>query len=201
MFETNRWKIVRGDTVMIMAGKEKGQIGTVLEVLRDKARPKVKVEGRNLCMKSFRTEEGPTLLSVEAPLHYSNVQHVDPITGKAVRIGYKYLEDGTKVRFTRGRNASGTVVPRSEILKQRTPRPPPGEKDTPAEEAARVTYVPGDMPSLLRAVAAADAARQYSTWLGRGNTLPHLRPLLAKSSPGVWAGARTRWRGFAASAA
>ena len=48
MFETGRWKIVRGDTVMIMAGKDKGQTGTVLQVIRDKARPKVKVEGRNL---------------------------------------------------------------------------------------------------------------------------------------------------------
>ncbi len=55
MFESGRWKIVRGDTVMIMAGKDKGQTGTVLQVIRDKARPKVKVEGRNL-VRSLRPD-------------------------------------------------------------------------------------------------------------------------------------------------
>ena len=48
MFESDKWKVLRGDQVMIMAGKDKGQTGTVLKVIRDKARPRVVVEGRNL---------------------------------------------------------------------------------------------------------------------------------------------------------
>lgn len=114
-----------------------------------------------------------SFIFAQAPLHYSNVQLLDPITQKPVRIGYKFLEDGTKVpcppflgaglllssvgmsfawlpahskgllvrdnsvgclqvRFTRGKNASGTVVPKSEVLKQRkTPRPPPGTLSNP----------------------------------------------------------------------
>ena len=67
------------------------------------------------------------------------------------------------------------------------------------EDAARVSYVEGDLPSLLRGAAAADAVRQYSTWLGRGCIVP-LRPTLG-ASVGGWGGSRARWRGFAASAA
>ena len=77
-----------------------------------------------------------------------------------------------------------------------------GAKDTSVEDAARVSYVEGDMPSLLRGAAAADAVRQYSTWLGRGCGTP-LRPMhgACGASLGGWGGVRARWRGFAASAA
>lgn len=74
-----------------------------------------------------------------------------------------------------------------------------GAKDTSVEDAARVSYVEGDMPSLLRAAAAADMVRQYSTWLGRGCVAPSRSALGA--SIGGWGGVRARWRGFAASAA
>ena len=67
------------------------------------------------------------------------------------------------------------------------------------EDAARVSYVEGDMPSLLRSAAAGDMVRQYSTWVGRGSAAP-LRPA-SGASLGGWGGARARWRGFAASAA
>ncbi|KAL0288104.1 UNVERIFIED_CONTAM: 50S ribosomal protein L24 [Sesamum calycinum] len=64
------------------------------------------------------------IFSVEAPLHVSNVQVIDPVTGKPCKVGIKYLEDGTKVRVSRGIGASGSMIPRPEILKIRsTPRP------------------------------------------------------------------------------
>nr|XP_029116945.1 uncharacterized protein LOC105032703 isoform X3 [Elaeis guineensis] len=64
------------------------------------------------------------IFSIEAPLHVSNVQVLDPVTGRPCKIGYKYLEDGTKVRISRGQQASGALIPRPEILKQRRkPRP------------------------------------------------------------------------------
>ncbi|PON74219.1 Ribosomal protein [Parasponia andersonii] len=64
------------------------------------------------------------IFTVEAPLHASNVQVIDPVTGKPCKVGTKYLEDGTKVRVSRGLGASGSIIPRPEILKMRTtPRP------------------------------------------------------------------------------
>jgi len=48
MFERDKWRILRGDKVMIMAGKDRGQIGTVLKVIRDDKYPRVVVEGLNL---------------------------------------------------------------------------------------------------------------------------------------------------------
>ncbi|KAL0302536.1 UNVERIFIED_CONTAM: 50S ribosomal protein L24 [Sesamum angustifolium] len=82
------------------------------------------------------------IFSVEAPLHVSNVQVIDPVTGKPCKVGIKYLEDGTKVRVSRGIGASGSIIPRPEILKIRsTPRPTTlGPKDTPMEFVLEKTY-------------------------------------------------------------
>jgi hypothetical protein len=67
-------------------------------------------------------------------------------------VGWRFLEDGSKVRVTKGGKASGSVVPRPALLAQRrAPRPLPGPSDTPAAVAARVTAgeVTADLPSLL----------------------------------------------------
>lgn len=74
----------------------------------------------------------------------SNVSISDPVTQAPVRIAWRFLEDGTKVRVTKGPQASGTIVPRPEILKtRRTPRKTGiGAKDTPSEIVQRVTYTP-----------------------------------------------------------
>ena len=48
MFDRDKWKILRGDKVMIMAGKDRGQVGTVMRVMRDTRWPRVVVEGLNL---------------------------------------------------------------------------------------------------------------------------------------------------------
>lgn len=48
MFDRDKWKILRGDKVMIITGKDKGEVGIVSKVIRDKRVPKVIVEGRNL---------------------------------------------------------------------------------------------------------------------------------------------------------
>ena len=100
-----------------------------------------------------RTKDNPGgVVSVESPLHLSNVGIVDPVTGSPVRVTWRYLEDGTKVRVTRGRMASGSVVPRPEILSQRR-KPAPvtaGPADTAAAAAAAVTHAKGDLPSALK---------------------------------------------------
>ena len=93
-------KIRKGDKVAILAGKDKGKQGTILCVMPN---DRVLVESVNLIKKHVRPnpQKGITggIVSKEAPLHVSNVALVNPVTGKADRVGIKRLEDGTKVRF------------------------------------------------------------------------------------------------------
>lgn len=136
------WKILRGDNVIINAGKDKGQMGTIKRVIRSQNR--VIVEGKNLVKKHVRRGEGHEggIFTVEAPIHVSNVQVLDPVTGAPCKIGYKYLEDGSKVRISRGQGASGSIIPRPEILKVRDkPRiNVVGLKDTVEEDVFERTY-------------------------------------------------------------
>ncbi|CAA2960604.1 50S ribosomal L24 [Olea europaea subsp. europaea] len=120
----HHWKILRGDNVLIIRGKDKGDTGIIKRVIRTQNR--VIVEGKNLVKKHIKQGQGHEggIFTVEAPLHVSNVQVLDPVTGKPCKVGYRYLEDGTKVRVSRGIGASGSIIPRPEILKIRTtPRP------------------------------------------------------------------------------
>ncbi|CAA7409002.1 unnamed protein product [Spirodela intermedia] len=137
-----KWKILRGDNVMIIRGKDKGETGFVKRVVRSQNR--VIVEGKNLVKKHIKQGQGHEggIFTVEAPLHVSNVQVLDPQTGKPCKIGYAYMEDGTKVRVARGVGASGSIIPRPEILKIRaTPRPNMvGSKDTPMDLVMEKTY-------------------------------------------------------------
>lgn len=142
---------------MIIAGRDKGLTGTVTTVIRSKNR--VIVEGRNLvkkCVKRTEQSQGG-IFDKEAPLHVSNVQLLDPITKAPCKVGFRFLEDGTKVRVSRGLEASGSIIPRPEILKQRRkPRITEcGPRDTPQEEVMRRTYDPFEdgkrgLPVLLK---------------------------------------------------
>uniref|UniRef100_A0A6T7UTI9 KOW domain-containing protein n=1 Tax=Pyramimonas obovata TaxID=1411642 RepID=A0A6T7UTI9_9CHLO len=148
-----RWKIFRGDDVMINWGRDKGQTGKVVKVFRKKNR--VIVEGRNLVKKTIkRTEQQPGgIITKEAPIHVTNVQVLDPATGSPVRIGWKYLEDGTKVRVGRGHLASGSVIPRPEILKERRKPLPTSEseltKTTPLEVVWKKSFGESEGQRLL----------------------------------------------------
>ncbi|XVE73096.1 hypothetical protein DITRI_Ditri11bG0090300 [Diplodiscus trichospermus] len=138
------WKILRGDNVMIIRGKDKGETGIIKRVIRSQNR--VIVEGKNLVKKHIKQGPGHEggIFTVEAPLHASNVQVLDPVTEKPCKVGIKYLEDGTKVRASRGIGASGSIIPRPEILKIRTtPRPTvAGPKDTPMDLVLEKTFDP-----------------------------------------------------------
>jgi len=92
-------KIRKGDTVILIAGRDKGRRGAVIEVL---AGDRVRVEGLNMAKKHQRPNpqmgvQGG-IIEREAPLHASNVQIVNPATKKGDRVGFKSLEDGRKVR-------------------------------------------------------------------------------------------------------
>ncbi|CAH1417694.1 unnamed protein product [Lactuca virosa] len=138
----HHWKILRGDNVMIIRGKDRGETGTIKRVIRSQNR--VIVEGKNLVKKHIKQGQGHEggIFTVEAPLHVSNVQIVDPVTKQPCKVGIRYQEDGSKVRVSRGIGASGSIIPRPEILKIRaTPRPTiAGPKDTPMELVLEKTF-------------------------------------------------------------
>ena len=105
----NKLKIRKGDRVKVIAGRSKGKIGDVLRVLA--ADQRVVVSGVNVIKrhtKPSRTEQGG-IIEREAAIHVSNVALIDPKTDKPTKIGFKFLEDGRKVRFARG---SGETIDR-----------------------------------------------------------------------------------------
>ncbi|MDQ4060000.1 MAG: 50S ribosomal protein L24 [Pseudomonadota bacterium] len=100
-------KIKKGDRVIVRTGKDKGKIGEVLRVMPKENR--AIVQGVNLVKRHQRqtaAQEGG-IISKEASIHISNLAHVDPTDGKATRVGWKTLEDGTKVRVAK---RSGEVI-------------------------------------------------------------------------------------------
>ena len=99
-------KIKRDDEVVVLAGKDKGKQGKVLKVLTDKNR--VIVEGVNVVKKHQKPNpalgESGGIVEQEAAIHISNVAILNPETGKADRVGFRF-EDGKKVRFFKSNNA------------------------------------------------------------------------------------------------
>ncbi|MDE6467358.1 MAG: 50S ribosomal protein L24 [Muribaculaceae bacterium] len=96
--------IKKGDTVYVLAGEDKGKTGRVLAVLRDKDR--AIVEGVNIVTKATKpTAQYPQggLVKKEAPIHISNINLVDPKTGKPTRIAIK-RENGKVVRISKKSN-------------------------------------------------------------------------------------------------
>ena len=94
-------KIKSGDEVIVLAGKNKGATGKVVKALPREDR--VVVEGVNLVKKHRKANpaggQQSEVVTKEAPIHVSNVAFAED--GKATRIGYRFEEDGTKVRVSR----------------------------------------------------------------------------------------------------
>ena len=94
--------IKKGDTVYVNAGEDKGKTGKVTKVLVDKKR--AIVEGVNIVSKSQKpSAKNPQggFVKVEAPIHISNLNVVDPQTGKPTSIGRRLNEEGKLVRFAK----------------------------------------------------------------------------------------------------
>jgi len=95
-------KIKKGDVVQIKIGKDKGKRGRVLKVFSKKN--KIIVEGLNLVWKHVRPRregEKGQRIQIPAPLYYSKVQLVCPKCNRPIRVGYKILAEGKKVRWCR----------------------------------------------------------------------------------------------------
>ncbi|MEZ5167649.1 MAG: 50S ribosomal protein L24 [Acidimicrobiales bacterium] len=93
-------KIVKGDRVVVLAGKDKGVEGVVERAIPEKG--KVIVEGVNVAKKHqapTRNDQQGGIIDKAMPIDVSNVAVVSPKDGKATRVGYKINADGTKVRI------------------------------------------------------------------------------------------------------
>jgi len=101
-------KIKKGDDVIMLAGKDKGERGTVLRVIDAE---RVLVEGRNKVKKHQRPNPmkgiAGGIINKEMPVHVSNVALFNPATKKADRVGIKVLENGRRVRYFK---SNGEVV-------------------------------------------------------------------------------------------
>ncbi|WP_269581584.1 50S ribosomal protein L24 [Roseibium sp. Sym1] len=94
-------KIKKGDTVVVLTGRDKGKSGEVIQMLP--ADNKALVRGINMVrrhQKQSQTQEAG-IVAKEAPIHVSNIALADPKDGKATRVGFKVQEDGTKVRVAK----------------------------------------------------------------------------------------------------
>jgi large subunit ribosomal protein L24 len=102
-------KIKKGDSVVVISGRDKGKTGEVLRVLP--AEERVVVQGVNVARRHTRPRMGEPggIIEKELAIHISNLAHIDPQSSRPTRIGYKYLDDGRKVRFAR---RSGEVIDR-----------------------------------------------------------------------------------------
>jgi len=98
----NKLHVKKDDTVIVISGKDKGKKGRVIAAYPRENR--VLVEGVNIVKKHSRPSQANPqggIIEQEAPIHASNVMHVDPKSGKVTRIGYKVLDNGKKVRIAK----------------------------------------------------------------------------------------------------
>lgn len=97
-------KIKKGDNVIVLSGKDKGKTGKILKIIKNKEKVlKAIVEGANIVKKHTKqsaTQKGG-IESIEMPMHICKLSLIDPKTSKASKVGFKYLKDGKKVRFSK----------------------------------------------------------------------------------------------------
>ena len=94
-------KIKKGDRIVVLAGRDKGKRGEVLQVMPSENR--ALVQGVNVVhrhQKQSAQQEGG-IVDKEAPIHLSNIAIEDPADGAPTRVGYKFKDDGRKVRFAK----------------------------------------------------------------------------------------------------
>lgn len=90
-------RIKKGDTVIVNTGKSKRHVGKIIRVVGEK----VVVEGANMIKKHVKPnpqlDQKGGIISKEAPIHASNISHYNPVSKKADRVGFKFIEkDGNK---------------------------------------------------------------------------------------------------------
>ena len=95
-----KFKVRKGDEIIVISGKDKGKKGEILKVFP--AQQRLIVKGVNIVRRhvkpSIQYPDGG-IVKKEATIHVSNVQHLDPSSGKPTREGWKTLREGVKIRY------------------------------------------------------------------------------------------------------
>jgi len=103
-------RIKKGDKVVVLAGRDKGRTGEVIEVRRDDNRALIR--GVNVVKRHQRqtpSQEGG-IISKEAPIHLSNIALADPKDGKPTRVGFKFVGKGDDRKKVRVAKRSGVEI-------------------------------------------------------------------------------------------
>ncbi len=100
-------KLKKGDHVIVLSGRDKGKEGDITRVMPSDGR--ALVSGVNMVIRHTRQTQNTQggRLSKEVPIDLSNIALVDPRDGGPTRVGFKFIDDGTKVRFAK---KSGEVI-------------------------------------------------------------------------------------------
>lgn len=136
------WSLFRGDRVEILAGKDKGKQGKVIQVFRH--RNWVILEGLNTHHRYIgKTADYPgTYIASEAPLLLRDVSLIDPSDRKPTEVEWKYTEEGERVRVSL---RTGRIIPKPVVERRDGIVPQQwkdGPKDTSPEDALQKTFVP-----------------------------------------------------------
>ena len=101
-------KFKKGDRVVVLTGRDKGKQGEILTMMPKDSRAVVR--GVNVVRRHQRqsAQQEGGIISKEAPINLSNLAHEDPNDGKPTRVGFKFMDDGRKVRFAK---RSGELIP------------------------------------------------------------------------------------------
>lgn len=96
-----KFKIKKGDRVVVLTGRDKGRTGEVLRVIPTEDR--LVVQGVNVVKRHQRPSQTSAggIVEQEATIHISNVAHIDPKTDKPTRVGYRIEDGGRKIRVAR----------------------------------------------------------------------------------------------------
>ena len=100
-------KVKKGDRVMVMTGRDKGKTGEVLKGFPKRER--AIVQGVNKVKRHTRPSQTNAggIVEKESTIHVSNLAHLDPKDDAPTRVGYKFLDDGRKVRYSK---RSGEII-------------------------------------------------------------------------------------------
>uniref|UniRef100_A0A7S0VT24 KOW domain-containing protein n=1 Tax=Hemiselmis tepida TaxID=464990 RepID=A0A7S0VT24_9CRYP len=178
----NVWKIVAGDKVAVISGKEKGKEGKIVRVIRHQHR--VIVEGLNLVKKHVKKSgsEPGRVVSQESPIHYSNVMLLDPVTGAPTKVKMGYLEDGSKVRISK---KSGAIIPKPDRGGSAEEPPYGPDKDTPGDvvQQATVSAEDAELHAKLKAL----------TISGTITSPVRLRQMVREADREQYVGIKAKW--------
>lgn len=135
------WPIVSGDTVQVIEGPEKGKIGQVLAVKRKTNQIVIKDVNMHVRTKRATPVRGGFFYKTESPIHYTNVQLVDPVQNKPTKIHFAKDLAGNNVRVS---NLSGAIIPKPQLNRVVPDRAKKMNKtlDTRPEIVWQVTYKP-----------------------------------------------------------